>query len=178
MGEGMDQRIMLVVLGAAALALAGLPFAAGGHGWNETGASPQDWNGTFGGRGMMRGLELNGTHIAPPNMTAMKEAKDKFDQAVLSGDYPAAKNLSATYGFGGPIFGKLNSTTFAKYSQIANLESQLRQELGLNGTVTAMPVGMGQGKFMQGFMEGRHLGFEQGMRNKNRSGKQTTTSQQ
>ena len=38
----MDRRILFVVLGVAALALAGLAFAAGGQGWNVAGIGPQD----------------------------------------------------------------------------------------------------------------------------------------
>ena len=154
----MDRRIMFVVLGVAALALAGLAFAAGGQGWNAGGIGPQDWNGThmkwngtrmmppnggnetFRGHGMMRG-EGNGTRAAPANMTAVKEAKDQFDSAVLSDDYATAKNLSEMYGFGGPVFKKLNETTFATVSQIASLDSQLRQQLGLNATGNMPPIG-------------------------------------
>ncbi|MCX6770824.1 MAG: hypothetical protein NTX79_02100 [Candidatus Micrarchaeota archaeon] len=165
----MDRRILFVVLGVAALALAGLAFAASGQGWNVTGFGPQDWNGTrmaspegwngtFRGHGMMR-EGVNGTRAQPPegwngtrmmrgetngaqmlNRTARADEMKQFEQAVLSDDYPTAKNLSAAYGFGGPLFGKLNATTFATYSQIANLESQLRQELGMNAT-GMMPPG-------------------------------------
>ena len=153
----MDRRIMFVILGAAALALAGLAFAAGGQGWNATGFGPQDWNGTrmaassgengtFRGHGMMRG---NSTQ--EQNRAAREEEMKQFEQAVLADDYSSAKSLSTQYGFGGQMFAKLNETTFAKFSQIAVLESQLRQELGMNATGMMPPLiggpefGMGPG---------------------------------
>ena len=171
---------MFVALGVAAIAFAGLAFAAGGNGWSAAGFGPQGWNGTQGERGMMRGWEgngscggqappmqgLNGTRAAPPNMTAMKEAKGEFDKAVLSNDYSTAKNLSEKYGFGGPLFAKLNGTTFAKYSQIAALESQLGQELGINGTGMEPPIGRmgmgGPGMMGEGFAKGMRHGFMKG----------------
>ena len=169
----MDRRIMFVVLGVAALALAGLAFAAGGQGWNATGFDPQNWNGTVQGHRMMRShgsenatgsgmMRGNGTQAL--NMTARAEEMKQFKQAVLSDDYATAKQINTEYGVGGPIFGKLNETTFAKFSQIANLESQLRQELGLNATGTPpMMGGFGAKPFARGFMEGRQLGLKQGM---------------
>jgi len=179
----MDQRILFVALGVAALAFASLAFASGGNGWTAAGFGPQDWNGTrpmppggwngtFRGHGMMRGFDGNETRMQ--NQTARAETMKQFQQAVLSGDYATAKNLSATYGFGGPMFGKLNESTFAKYSQIAALESQLRQELGLNATGMMPPLlekpgfanrpGMKSGLGMMGpeFAKGMRQGFRKG----------------
>ena len=173
----MDNRIMFVALGVAALALAGIAFAAGGQGWNVTGVSHQDWNGTLKGHGMMRGLEGNGTRIL--NRTAMAQERASFQQAVLADDYSTAKNLSGEYGFGGPLFGKLNETTFAKYSQIANLESQLRQELGLNGTgMMPMMGNPGPKQFANGFRAGEQMGFVKGMRHGIRQTNQDTNQTQ
>ena len=178
----MDRRIMFVVLGVAALALAGLAFAAGGQGWNATGFDPQNWNGTVQGHRMMRShgsenatgsgmMRGNGTQAL--NMTARAEEMKQFEQAVLSDDYSTAKQLNTEYGVGGPIFGKLNETTFAKFSQIANLESQLRQDLGLNATGMMPPeiggpgFGMrpgmkgGRGMMEPGFAKGMRKGFNQ-----------------
>ncbi len=175
----MDRRIMFVILGAAALALAGLAFAAGGQGWNATGFGPQDWNntrmaasagenGTFRGHGMMRG---NSTQ--EQDRTAREEEMKQFEQAVLADDYSAAKSLNTQYGVGGPMFGKLNETTFATFSQIAVLESQLRQELGMNATGMMPPLmggpEFGNGPGMKGgrgmmepeFAKGMHKGITQ-----------------
>ena len=194
----MDRRIMFVALGIAALALAGLAFAAGGQGWGALGFGPQgngtggphDWNGTraaqpggwnasFSGRGMMRGGFGNSTGMAPPNMTAAKEAKGNFDSAVLSDDYATAKSLNAQYGFGNPIFGKLNETTFATYSQIASMEKQLRQELGLNAT-SAPPMGAGRmrGIANQAFEKGMRQGFRIGNRQNTNQNQKTNETQQ
>ena len=162
----MDQRIMLVVLGVAALAFAGLAFAAGGQGWNASGLQAGSWNGTIKGHGMMRGFDGNGTQSQ--NRTVRMEEMKQFEQAVLSDDYSTAKNLSREYGFGGPMLEKLNETTFAKFSQIANLESQLRQELGMNATGMMPPMIGGPGfgnrpgmKSGRGMMEPE---FAKGMR--------------
>ncbi|MFA5106616.1 MAG: hypothetical protein WC506_06685 [Candidatus Micrarchaeia archaeon] len=104
----------------------------------------ESFNGT---RGLMRGREaMNGTF----NSTAMEE----FQNAVLSGDYAAASSLHSEYGFGGPMFGKLNETTFATYSQIAVLSRQLHEELGLNSTMPGLHEGIGMG-LGHGEFEGR-----------------------
>jgi len=88
----------------------------------------------------MPGRGANGTF----NETAMKD----FDAAVLAGDYTAASSLHQAYGMGGPIFGKLNATTFAQYSQIQNLQHELAKELGLNSTGPGLGV-----NFLPGPME-------------------------
>ncbi|MFA6328548.1 MAG: hypothetical protein WCY41_03815 [Candidatus Micrarchaeia archaeon] len=168
----MDQRIIFVALGIAALAFASIAFATGGYGMGAAAAwqdglnntrmaspgndscgghaPPEGWNATAEGRAR----ENDGERMAPPNrtsvkgrlnMTEMAEANKKFEQAVLSEDYSTAKSLGGEYGFGGPMFPKLNATTFAKYSQIANLESQLKQELGMNATGMLAPMADVQG---------------------------------
>ena len=89
--------------------------------------------------GFRRGFG-NGTF----NETTMKD----FDAAVLAGDYAAATSLHQAYGMGGPIFGMLNSSTFAQYSQIQNLQHELAKELGLNNTGPGLGV-----NFLPGPME-------------------------
>ena len=74
--------------------------------------------------------EAAGANISMPNETQIGE----FDAAVQSGDFETAKALDNEYHLGGPIFGKLNQTTFATYSQIAVLKRELMIELGLNQT--------------------------------------------
>jgi hypothetical protein len=186
-GEDMDRRILFVILGAAALALAGLAFAAGGQGWNVTGFGPQDWNGTrmaapagengtFRGHAMLRG---NGTEEL--NRTAREDEAKQFEQAVLADDYSAAKSLNTQYGVGGPMFGKLNETTFAKFSQIAVLESQLRQELGMNATGMMPPLiggpEFGNGPGMKGGRGMMAPDFAKGMGHGNKQATNQTAGQ-
>ncbi len=73
------------------------------------------------------GQEFNSTQI------------EEFNQALEAGDYQTAKQLHETYGFGVPLFDKLNETTFAKYSQIYKLSSELRQELGMPSQPSITP---------------------------------------
>ena len=97
----------------------------------------------FGGHGM-------GNPTEPANLT---DYAQQFLNVVLNGDYDSAKELHKQYGFGGQLFDRLNETTFAKYSQIYQLNNELREELGLNGTT-------GMGFAPGGFPEGPGMGFE------------------
>ncbi|MFH1470742.1 MAG: hypothetical protein ABIF01_03270 [Candidatus Micrarchaeota archaeon] len=103
------------------------------------------------------GPRLNpGGNQAGPQFDSTK--MDEFKQAIGSGDYQMAMQLHETYGFGGPLFDKLTETTFAKYSQIYNLQNELRQELGIE---KHFGIGMG----FEGFEMGHGPGFARGMRN-------------
>ena len=174
---------MLVVLGVAALAFASLAFATGGQGM------ARNWqgDGNTTGCGMMRGGagDGNGTFAHAMNKTGMPRfnstEQKAFEAAVESGDFAAATKLHGEYGFGGPLLGKLNETTFAKYSQIANLESQLETELGLNATGMMPPM---QGKLGFGMRPGMQGGrgmmapeFAKGMRQGNKQTTNQTTQQ-
>jgi hypothetical protein len=78
---------------------------------------------------------MNGGWLAK-NITS--EQIGEFRSAILSGDWETAKKLHSEYGLGGPIFDRLNSSTFATFSQIANMRKQaadlqikLNQDLGI-----------------------------------------------
>ncbi len=172
----MDYKLFAVVA-IAFTVIAGMAFAApgwygdnfrmqGGTGnwtrnpsWNYAGYHngarfANGANSTFKGpRGFGRGLN------ATFNSTAARD----FQAAVESGDYATASSLHSQYGFGGPIFGKLNETTFAMYSSIASLTSQLRAELGLNSTGKGIARGFvfaGGMKVVRGApMRGMHRHF-------------------
>jgi len=151
----MDQRILLVVLGVAALAFASLAFASGGQGMMQ-GVRGEDGTGF----GMMRGgagnetctRALNGTGMPRFNSTEQKA----FEAAVESGDFAAATKLHEEYGFGGPMFEKLNATTFAKFSQVHKLQSELMADLGME-KMPGMMAGEGFGKMQGG--RGRGMGM-------------------
>ena len=133
---------------------------------NESNETKPEW------LGMPPRFEGNGSNGTAPtgfgrnadNGTFNETALQDFDNAVLAGDYTSALQLHGTYGFGGPIFDRLNSTTFAKLSQIQNLQHELAKELGLNNTGTNS-AGLGLGmNFLPGPMENE--GFSRGrMRN-------------
>ena len=143
------------IVGICLLALAGAAFAASS--WNAWGWQVI-WNGTN-----TRMSEANGTWNASQSMHRAgnysqfnSTQAQEFNAAVASGDYATAESLHSSYGLGGSLFGKLNGTTFAQYSQIYNLQNQLknltgalRQELGGNAP--------GQRMAMRGF------GFAMGM---------------
>jgi len=165
----MDQRILLVALGAAALALAGTAFAFGGQGWAAQGGQIEGWNATAKGGGMMRigapewagngtcARRLNASGTPRFNETSHSE----FVAAVESGDFAAATKLHEEYGFGGQMFEKLNETTFAKFSQLHKLQSELFASLGIEKMPGAgMMGGEGFGR-MQGCrgMDGRGTGM-------------------
>jgi len=147
---------MLVALGAAALMLAGMAFAFGGQGW-AAGEQLGGWNATAKGGGMMRmgapGWAGNGTCACGLNMTGMPRFNatehEAFEAAVESGDFAAAAKLHEEYGFGGQMFEKLNETTFAKFSQVHKLQSELATELGMEKMPGAGMMGKGMGR-MQG----------------------------
>jgi len=164
----MDQKIMLVVLGVAALAFASLAFATNGQG------NAQGWQGNENATGCSMRAEMagngNGTCVRAGEPRVNSTEREAFKTAVETGDFAAATKLHEEYGFGGQVFEKLNETTFAKFSQIANLESQLSQELGLNATGRMPPLldapcfgnkqGMKSGRGMMG------QEFAKGMRNR------------
>ncbi|MFA6214677.1 MAG: hypothetical protein WC717_05370 [Candidatus Micrarchaeia archaeon] len=177
----MDQRILVVVLGIAALALAGLAFASplGAAQFEGAGCACNGTNGSIGMRaqggwenrtgGLGAGMRMG----APDNATLA--AHEEFEEAVEAGDFASALALHEEYGFGGPIFGKLNETTFATFSQIHALHEELRQALGMEGADGKMmgrgPGGMGRmgGATMQGEGFGAPeggMGSGKGMRNR------------
>jgi|GEM_PF-3502406 len=65
----------------------------------------------------------------------------EFENAVDAGDYAVAMRLHAEHGFGGPIFEKLNETTFAKWSQTHSLGKELVTDLGLNQNPAGFRLG-------------------------------------
>ncbi len=164
-------KILAIVL-VASLAFVGVVYAmpglhAGLNSWLNHNASIQNgaWqgrngsmqNGTWNGCGPMRGMRggfgrygvnqsfQNGTWGAT-NATQHANATEisDFQQAVLNGDYQTAEQLHTQYGLGGPLFGKLNETTFADYSDMSNLALKLDQELGIgNRSISGMGAGMG-----------------------------------
>lgn len=71
------------------------------------------------------------------NETQFSQLQSQFESAVLSGDYATAKELHSSYGFGGRLFGKLDESTFAQYSQLRKLESALLEKLGEGPTQAA-----------------------------------------
>lgn len=113
----MDLKIFAAVAAIGILALAGVGYANGYFGFGGAHGAPQ--NGSW--------RSMNGTHF---NATAIGQ----FQEAMAAGDYQAAEQLHATYGFGGKMFDKLNETTFGQLSLITNLTKELRQELGFNET--------------------------------------------
>ncbi|MFA5930044.1 MAG: hypothetical protein WC861_04130 [Candidatus Micrarchaeia archaeon] len=155
----MDQRILAVILGVAALALAGLAFAAGGQGMAS------GWQGSENatGCGMMRGGAGNGTFAQAGAPRFNSTEHEAFEAAVESGDFAAATKLHEEYGFGGPMFEKLNATTFAKFSQVHRLQSELQGELGLNATSMRQGMGGGRGMMEPEFAKGMRHGFRQGI---------------
>ncbi len=149
----MEKKILAAASAIILFVLAGLVFAM--PGWQKWGEGAQ-----------------NGTWPAPPwqnktwqagnysqfNSTQVRE----FRSSVESGDFATAKQLHNKYGFGGPLFGRLNESTFAQYSQIFQLRSQLQnltgalhQELGLTGAM---------GHRGRAFMGGYGMGVAMGIR--------------
>jgi len=104
--------------------------------WNGSNAPEPPWmNGSFNGtrpEGFgRRNARLNNTNM--PNATDIAN----FKQAVVSSDFQTAKTLNQEYGLGGPIFSKLNETTFQTYAQIQTLRTELMKELGLDNVSLA-----------------------------------------
>ena len=182
----MDQKILFVVLGAAALALAGLAFATGGQGM------ARGWQGDENATGcnMMPEWAGNGNETCAnaKNLAGMprfnETAHEEFEAAVESGDFASATKLHEEYGFGGPMFEKLNATTFAKFSQMHRLRSELAADLGMeNGPAMMGRAGFGRmqgGKGMQGMKSGLgRMGpeFAKGMRHGFNQGANQTTQE-
>lgn len=165
----MDMKILAAAFAATLLVFAGVAFAM--PGWDKWNGANDAAQGRL-GRGAW---QLNGTSEPMPvppwqngtwhagNYSQFNSTQlEKFRSAVESGDFSAAKQLHDEYGFGGMLFGKLDETTFAKYSRIYQLQSELRnmtsalhQELGLKG---------GMGPRGRAFMDGFGMGFASGMR--------------
>jgi len=167
-----------MIMGIALLfAAGGLLFAFPGMGL---------LNSMKGANGHMPGAGAQGANYTKANATQM----DAFKSAVASGDYATSLSLHNTYGLGGPMFSQLNETTFAKYSNVYNLQTQLadaakefRQSLGQNetaggqgargrGEMRQAPanapleqggrMGTGQRGFANGFANGFERGFARG----------------
>jgi hypothetical protein len=95
----------------------------------------------------------NGTFAQRFNSTEQKA----FEAAVESGDFAAAAKLHEEYGFGGPMFEKLNATTFAKFSQVHKLQSELMADLGMErGPGMMGKEGMGKKQGGCGMGRGMH----------------------
>jgi hypothetical protein len=119
----MDMKILAAIAAVLVLASAGLAFASSGFNEGRQGSGKNEtWKGQA---NRLFGPERNATLRG--NSTELAQ----FRQALQSNDFSAAKQLHNAYGFGGPLFGKLNETTFAKYSEISRLSEELRQELGM-----------------------------------------------
>lgn len=163
--EKMDKKILAAAFAATLLVFAGVAFAMpgwqkwDGNAQNGTGLVQPCMNGTWEGRGPGQGLALRA------NLT---EQHTQFEDAVEAGDYTAAKGLHEQYGFGGPLFNKLDETTFAKYAQIHKLQQELRQELGLNETMgmgfgrAGFPGEPGMGRMESGRGQGRGMRHNSG----------------
>jgi len=134
----MDLKIMAFALLAVSLALVGVAFAMPGlH------AMMGNWPGA-------------GRNLSWQNATWHANATEmgQFRAAVMAGDYAAAKRLHDGYGLGGGLFGRLNETTFAQYSQIYNMSAALEKELGINQSrIFGAPRFRG---FKAGFFHGMH----------------------
>ena len=160
----METKTMAAAFAVALLVLAGAAFAMpnwfggffGGQpqsmqnnetGQNQTGS----WHGS---RGMMNGTGWqNQTGIYPGHARGSgmgynatnNQTIQEFNTAVQSGDYQTALQLHQQYGIGGPVFDKLNATTFATYSQIYNLQSQLHTLEGQLGQAIGMNMQLASG---------------------------------
>jgi len=155
-------------------------FNGSASGFNGT--HPSDGGRAFPEPGCMNGtrpdrMEFNGTRPGRPNATSegafyamgpalnateVAAAMAQFRSAVGAGDFETAASLHAQYGFGGPLFGRLNATTFATFSHIAQLEETLRSELGMNRSepgLNGTGIGPLHGGFAGGFALGRGVHF-------------------
>lgn len=112
----MDMKVFAAVMVLSVVLASAVYAFPGWHGM-------RGWDG--GAPHMRNASSMNWTasqrNWTPANATEYQA----FSQAVASGDYQAAESLHSQYGLGGPIFGMLNQTTFAEYSQIVNLQTQL-----------------------------------------------------
>ncbi len=126
----MDLRIIaaaLVMVAALAGAAYAMPMWAAG--WNN---ATQNWT-------------AHHMHWGNSSVRANSTQVSEFWQAVASGDYQTAESLHQAYGLGGPLFGRLNETTFADFSQLYNARAKLWSDLGLN------PSSMPHRMHMRGF---------------------------
>ncbi len=125
----MDMKIIGAVFVVAILAFVGIGYATN---WYHGGMNGTAMNQTWSGHGNMSRTG-HGFQTPPGNFTrANSTTIQQFEQSIKSDDFQTAMELHTTYGLGGPIFDKLNSTTFSQYSQIADLQAQLDRELGMN----------------------------------------------
>ena len=135
----MDMKILAAALALSLIAFVGVAFAMPNWQNGNWGAAGQNrtlhnatWNGPCQNATWQNAtwhVRGNWQNLTRPNATEIEQ----FKHALQTGDYETAKHFYDAYGIGGRLFGKLNETTFAKYSQIYNLQNELRQELGLNG---------------------------------------------
>ncbi len=131
----MDRKLMVAGIAVVLLVFGGLAIAVPAM------ENSADMSGGYPGPGkppQPQGNCSGGNFTAPDmNFTMPDKAQvEKFGNAVRDGDYNTAKALDDEYHIGGPMFSKLNETTFATYSEIAKLQAQLMSELGMNQTVT------------------------------------------
>lgn len=154
--------VALLVFGGAAFAASSWQGAGSMHGFNRT--MPDGMNCTGFGRGHggnFNGTMPDGAQGAPwgnGNDADFTLARANFSAALAAVDYASAKALHEQYGFGGPVFEKLNESTFPKYAEINNLQAELMDELG----VTDGP-GMGNFGFEpRGFGRGPERGMRRG----------------
>jgi len=135
----MDRGVLIGAI-VVALAFAGLAYASPGvmKAWQNQGGMPL-WNASDAGH-----PHWNASLAERPRGNMSSAEMEEFWQAVAEGDYAAAKQLHEEYGFGGLLFGRLNETTFAEYSQLFSTRRKLMEEL---------ETGHGeQGMFMEGGM--------------------------
>ncbi|MFH1106488.1 MAG: hypothetical protein V1787_01185 [Candidatus Micrarchaeota archaeon] len=147
---------------AAAVALGLLGFVAAGA-WFPGGPGM--------GPGEGRGLEMAAFNWS-------NETASAFHDAVLAGDYAAAKRLSDEFGVGQRMMSVLDGDSFQLYSQMVNamqpkdpqkaleLRQQLQEKLGGDFPALAGGPAFGKGRskaFAHGFERG--LGRGIGMRN-------------
>lgn len=158
----MDRKIMLAIMTIFLLGCAGVVFS-----------SPDQHKGMMGWEQNFTAKNHTRMNINSMRQTINSTEFRQFEQAVISEDYQTTKKLQRKisedfarirksgricesddqYGLGGPIFDKLNETTFPDYSQIHILSEKLKSELG--GDVER-PIG--------NINERHDPGFERGMR--------------
>ena len=130
----MDLKILAVV--AVLVTLVGLAVAMPSI---YNGYMNATWHGNWSRNVTAHRPNMMGSRCNMTNSTFNATGIQEFKQAVMDGNYSEARQLHSEYGLGGRMFGCLNESTFAQYSQIMKLGSDLRRELGMNDT-----VGLGQ----------------------------------
>ncbi|MDD5317724.1 MAG: hypothetical protein PHF51_03235 [Candidatus ainarchaeum sp.] len=153
--------VTLIVFVGAAVAASGLANAGGWRAMNRMNRTAPDFNATGNGstgwfKGRM-GMPPGGFNATGEEMGNKSLELAQFIEAVEAGDYAAAKSLHGEHGFGGPVFARLNETTFPKYSEVFRLTSELMGELGLTGEPGVHPYA---GGFGSGFGPGFARGFD------------------